>query len=128
MGLAEKLARDGCRVRLAVDGYMPGQRIQQYVRDHWAGVLHDLGVEVIPYARLYGIDEQTVFCQHATSGAAMVFENVDTLITNLGHERVTTLEDELAECALEAHVIGDALTPRTAEEAVFEGLKAGVAL
>jgi len=128
MGLAEKLARDGCKVRLAVDGYMPGQRIHQYVRDLWAGVLHDLGVEVIPYARLYGIDEQTVFCQHATSGAAMVFEDVDTLITNLGHERVTTLEDALTETALETHVIGDALTPRTAEEAVFEGLKVGVAL
>jgi hypothetical protein len=128
MGLAEKLARDGCRVRLAVDGYMPGQRIHQYVRDHWAGVLHDLGVEVIPYARLYGIDEQTVYCQHATSGAAMVFEGVDTLITNMGHECVSTLEDDLAETGLDVHVIGDALTPRTAEEAVFEGLKVGVVL
>ena len=128
MGLAEKLARDGCRVRLVVDGYMPGQRIHQYVRDHWAGVLHDLGVEVIAYARLYGVDERTIYCQHATSGAAMVFEDVDTLITNLGNERVTTLEDALAESALETHVIGDALTPRTAEEAVFEGLKVGVAV
>ena len=128
MGIAEKLARDGCRVRLAVDGYMPGQRIHQYVRDLWAGTLHDLGVEVIPYARLYGIDERTVYCQHATSGAAMVFEDVDTLITNLGNERVSTLEDALADSALEIHVIGDALTPRTAEEAVFEGLKVGVAL
>jgi len=128
MGLAEKLARAGCRVRLAVDGYMPGQRIHQYVRDHWAGVLHDLGVEVIPYARLYGIDEQTVFCQHAASGAPILFEDVDTLITNLGHQSVATLEDDLAETGLELHLIGDALTPRTAEEAVFEGLKAGVVL
>jgi len=98
------------------------------VRDHWAGVLHDLGVEVIPYARLYGIDEQTVFCQHASSGAPILFEGVDTLITNLGHQSIATLEDDLAETGLELHLIGDALTPRTAEEAVFEGLKVGVAL
>ena len=128
MGIAEKLARAGCRVRLAVDGYMAGQRIHQYVRDQWVGTLHDLGVEVIPYARLYGIDGQTVFCQHASSGAPMLFEGVDTLITSLGHQSVCALEDELADLGLECHVIGDALTPRTAEEAVFEGLKVGVAL
>jgi 2,4-dienoyl-CoA reductase-like NADH-dependent reductase (Old Yellow Enzyme family) len=128
MGIAEKLARDGCRVRLAVDGYMPGQRIHQYVRDQWAGVLHDLGVEVIAYARLYGIDERTVYCQHASSGAAMVFDDVDTLITNLGHESESALEAELAGWAGDLHVIGDALTPRTAEEAVFEGLKVAVRL
>jgi len=128
MGIAEKLARAGCRVRLAVDGYMAGQRIHQYVRDQWVGTLFDLGVEVIPYARLYGIDQQTVFCQHATSGAPILFEDVDTLITNLGHQSDTALEDALAEFALETHVIGDALTPRTAEEAVFEGLKVAVAL
>ena len=128
MGIAEKLARAGCRVRLAVDGYMAGQRIHQYVRDQWVGTLHDLGVEVIPYARLYGIDGQTVFCQHASSGAPMLFEGIDTLITSLGHQSVCALEDELADLGLECHVIGDALTPRTAEEAVFEGLKVATAL
>jgi len=128
LGLAERLARAGCRVRLAVDGYMAGQRVHQYVRDLWIGTLHDLGVEVIPYARLYGIDGQTVFCQHASNGAPMLFEDVDTLITNLGHQSVCALEDELAGTGLDLHVIGDALTPRTAEEAVFEGLKVAVAL
>lgn len=128
LGLAEKLARNGCRVRLAVDGYMAGQRVHQYVRDHWVGVLHDLGVEVIPYARLFGVDGSTVYLQHATSGAAMVVEEVDTLVASLGHERVHKLEDELAGLAVDMHVIGDCLTPRTAEEAVFEGLKVAAVL
>jgi 2,4-dienoyl-CoA reductase-like NADH-dependent reductase (Old Yellow Enzyme family) len=128
LGIAEKLARAGCRVRLAVDGYMAGQRIHQYVRDHWVGVLHELGVEVIPYARLFGVDGNTVYLQHATSGAAMIYEDVDTLVASLGHESVATLEAELSGLeidgrALEIHLIGDCLTPRTAEEAVLEGLK-----
>jgi hypothetical protein len=38
------------------------------------------------------------------------------------------LEDELAGLAVDMHVIGDCLTPRTAEEAVFEGLKAATIL
>jgi NADPH-dependent 2,4-dienoyl-CoA reductase/sulfur reductase-like enzyme len=33
LGLAERLARQAHRVTLAVDGYMAGQRLQQYVRD-----------------------------------------------------------------------------------------------
>ncbi|MCH8328563.1 MAG: FAD-dependent oxidoreductase, partial [Candidatus Marinimicrobia bacterium] len=48
MGIAEKLALEGCRVRLAVNGYMPGQSIQMYVRDAGVGRLHKLGVEMIP--------------------------------------------------------------------------------
>jgi NADPH-dependent 2,4-dienoyl-CoA reductase/sulfur reductase-like enzyme len=123
MGLAEKLARSGCRVRLAVDGYMPGQRIHQYVRDHWAGELHKLGIEVLPLSRLYGVDGETVYLQHATSGEAIVLEGVDTLVASLGHERVADLEAELEGYSGEVHLIGDCLTPRTAEEAVFEGLK-----
>lgn len=124
MGLAEKLARAGCHVRLCVDGYMAGQRIHQYVRDQWVGELHKLNVEIIPYARLYGVDGDTAYFQHATSNEPIIFEGVDTVIASLGHERQSELEDELLGWPGEIHFIGDCLTPRTAEEAVLEGLKA----
>ncbi|GAB2176057.1 oxidoreductase [Dongia sp. agr-C8] len=123
MGIAEKLARAGCRVRLAVDGYMPGQRIHQYVRDNWWGELQKLNVEIIPLVRLYGIDGETVYLQHATNGEPIVLDDVNTVVASLGHERVDALADELDGWAGEVHMIGDCLTPRTAEEAVFEGLK-----
>jgi hypothetical protein len=45
------------------------------------------------------------------------------LVASLGHERVDALADELEGWAGEIHMIGDCLTPRTAEEAVYEGLK-----
>ncbi len=123
LGLAEKLARDGCRVRLCVNGYMPGQTIQQYVRDSWIGVLHRLGVEILPMLRLYGVDEDTVYLQHTTSGEPVICEDADTLVVALGHERVASLGDALADFPGEVHLIGDCLAPRTAEEAVLEGLK-----
>ena len=128
MGVAEKLARAGCNVRLAVNGYMPGQRIQSYVRDHWAGVLHDLGVEIIPYAELYGVDERTVYLSHTTGKEPIIVEGVETLVTALGHEPVSELESSLADFHGALHIIGDCLTPRTAEEAVLEGLRAGWSL
>ena len=128
LGVAEKLARDGCRVRLAVNGAMPGETIQQYVRTNWIGTLHKLGVEIIPYARLYGVDADTVYLQHTASGEAILCEGVDTLVAALGHEPDTGLEDALDGFAGEVHVIGDCLAPRTAEEAVLEGLEAGAAV
>jgi hypothetical protein len=128
LGLAEKLARDGCHVRLAVNGVTAGQMIPQYVRDKWLGELHRLGVEIIPYARLFGADGDTVYLQNTTSGEAVLCDGVDTLVTALGHQSESGLENELAGWPGEIHVIGDCLAPRTAEEAVLEGLRAGVAV
>jgi len=128
LGLAEKLARDGCRVRLAVNGMTAGQMIPQYVRDKWLGDIHRLGIEVIPYARLYGVDGDTVYLQSTTSGEAILCEGADTLVTALGHQPDTTLESELSDWRGDIHVIGDCLAPRTAEEAVLEGLRAGMAV
>ena len=52
--MAELLARRGRRVHLCVNGYMPGQRLQQYVRDSWLATIHRLHVAVVPLVRLYG--------------------------------------------------------------------------
>ena len=128
LGLAEKLARDGCRVRLCSNGYMPGQTIQQYVRDHWLGLMHKLGVEIIPMTRLFGADADSVYLQHTTSGEAIICEEVDTLVTAMGHQSEDELFLALQDWEGEVHRIGDCLAPRTAEEAVLEGLKAGAAI
>jgi NADPH-dependent 2,4-dienoyl-CoA reductase/sulfur reductase-like enzyme len=128
LGLAEKLARAGCHVRLAVNGYHAGQSIQKYVRDHWIGTLHKLGVEIIPYARLFGVDAESVYLQHMTSGEPIICEGVDTLVTSLGHQSVDALQRDLDGWDGELHLIGDCFAPRTAEEAVLEGLRAGCAV
>ena len=128
MGLAERFARTGCRVRLAVAGYMAGQNLQAMVRDHWAGVLHGLGVEVLTYLRIARVDGRAVGFEHVISRAPVPLAEVDTLVLSLGHIQDAPLERELAGWGGELHMIGDCLTPRTAEEAVLEGLKVGVAL
>ena len=127
IGIAEKLAEEGCRVRLAVNGYMPGQTIQMYVRDASVGRLHRLGVEMIPYVRLFGADEDTVYLQHIMSGEPVMCEDTDTLVLCQGHTPATEIESAARELGIEHHLAGDCVSPRTAEEAVFEGFKAGVA-
>ena len=128
LGLAEKLRREGCRVRLAVNGNMVGQTIQQYVRDHWIAELHRLGIEIITYARLYGVDSDTAYLQHTTSAKSIICKDVDTVVRALGHQSVTELEQALSDFSCEVHVIGDCLAPRTVEEAILEGLKAGTSI
>jgi 2,4-dienoyl-CoA reductase-like NADH-dependent reductase (Old Yellow Enzyme family) len=123
LGVAELLAESGCRVRLAVNGLYPGELIQTYVRDMMVARCQRLGVEFIPYAKLYGADADTVYMQHSASGEPMVIEGVDTLVLAQGGES----EDGLL-AALEGYEgivrpIGDCLAPRTAEEAVLDGLR-----
>ena len=128
LGLAERLARDGCRVRLCVNGNFAGQMIQQYVRDTWLGKLHELGVEIIPMVRLYGADRDSAYFEHATSNQPVVCEEMETLVLALGHAPQDALEASLEGFDGEVIPIGDCLAPRTAEEAVLEGLKAGMSI
>ncbi len=125
-GVAEKLAREGCRVRLAVTGIVPGQNLQDGVRDHWIGELHRLGVETIPYARLFGADGDSVYLQHTVTDEAILCEGVDTLVLAQGAASRRELAEALADWEGEVHPVGDALMPRSAEEAVLEGLQAAM--
>jgi 2,4-dienoyl-CoA reductase-like NADH-dependent reductase (Old Yellow Enzyme family) len=123
IGIAEHLAQQGRTVRLAVGGIAAGESLPLYVRDQAAGSLHKLGIRVLTYMRLYGSDSDSVYLQHISTGEAVVIEKVDTLVLCTGHTPVDLLSDVLEEMAVENHVIGDAAAPRTAEEAVYEGLK-----
>ena len=127
-GIAERLTRAGSHVTLAVNGTHPGESLPLYVRDTMAATLQDLGVAIRPYARLYGTAGDTVYLQHTASGAAMEITGVDTVVLALGHQSVDDLSASLLARGVDVRMIGDCLSPRTAEEAVFDGLKAGVAV
>lgn len=128
MGVAEKLARDGCSVRLCVEGVAAGEGLPFYVRDEMVARLHRLGVAIQPYARLFGADADTVYMTHSAATEPVLLEGVDTLVLAQGHQSDTTLMDQLSTWPGEVHLIGDALTPRSAEEAVLDALRLSVTL
>ncbi|MHB1220223.1 MAG: oxidoreductase [Alphaproteobacteria bacterium] len=128
LGVAEMLAREGRRVRLASLSYMPGEAIQQYVRDPWLGELHKLGVEIVPMVRLIGADSDSVYLQHVMSEQPVILEGVDSLVTSWAREADMALEQDLEGYPGAVIPIGDCLSPRTAEEAVIEGLRAAWSL
>jgi len=123
LGVAQLLAEQGRKVTLAVDGYMAGQRIQQYVRDVMTADALRAGVEIVTLVRPYGADADTVYLQHVLTGEPVIVEDVAALVLSQGHDPVTELADSLADYHGEVHSIGDCLAPRTVEEAVLEGLK-----
>ena len=124
LGVAELLARQGCHVRLACNGMVPGQTINQYVRDNWLGTLHKLNVETLTHLRLRGVDSDDTYFQHTLSEQPVILNDVDTLVTAFGSEATNTLEKDLRnKVQSELYVIGDALSPRSVEEAILDGLK-----
>jgi NADPH-dependent 2,4-dienoyl-CoA reductase/sulfur reductase-like enzyme len=125
LGLAEKLIREGRRVTVYTSAHTPGVSIMPYIRDQWTSDLAKLGVQFVSYARLYGADAHDAYFEHTYSGDAIIGEQVDTLIGSFGNATSDTASQlELPDA--ETHVIGDALCPRTVEEAVLEGLRVGI--
>ncbi len=132
LGLAELLARRGHAVTLGVSGYMPGQRLQQYVRDAMTIAALEARVAMVTNVRPFGFDGSAVFFQHVLTGEPVIIEGVASLVLAQGHEPVDELATVLAAAdggfGGELHQIGDCLAPRTVEEAVLEGLRVGSAI
>jgi 2,4-dienoyl-CoA reductase-like NADH-dependent reductase (Old Yellow Enzyme family) len=127
-GVAEKLASEGAHVRIAVNGLAPAMAIQSYVRDVHLANLHKAGIETLPMMRLFGIDGSSVYFLHTAAQVPVVLEDVDTLVLACPNEPDDDLGEEIRPLVNEVYLIGDCLAPRTAEEAVFEGLKVAMAL
>ena len=136
-GVAQILAAAGHRVTLATNGYVPGFRIQQYVRDATISALARARVEVRTLVRPFGYDGEAVFLQDTLTEEAVVVEGVSALVLATGHVPDASLADALAGRGditsaagrpVEVHAIGDCLSPRTVEEAVLEGLRVGAAV
>jgi hypothetical protein len=115
-------------VTLAVNGVCPAASIQTYVRDAAIARLHKLGVEALPFMRLHGTDGASVYFLHTASHESVVVDGVDTLVVVAPNRPTDELHSAAKALGLETHLIGDALAPRTAEEAVFEGLSAATFL
>jgi len=128
LGVAQKLALAGCSVRLCASGYTAGEQLPYGVKGQLLGVLHGLNVPITPLMRLAGCAGGAVFFEHATSHQAVSFEGIDTLVLSLGGISDTQLEEELVGYGGDVHLIGDCLAPRTAEEAILEGLRVAAQL
>ncbi len=122
-GIAELLVKQGFDVSIAINGLCLGETLPLYVRDELTATAQRLGIKLLPNARLYGYDNGTVYLQHNTSAEALELEGIDTIIACDGQVALDELGDAIEDLGMVLHRIGDCNTPRTAEEAMYEGLK-----
>ena len=128
VGLAEKLASQGREVTLAVNGVCAAAAIQNYVRDAAIARLFKLEVKTLPFMRLYGVDGRSAFLIHTAAQEPVIIENLDSVVTVYPGVPETALADDARRLCADVQLIGDALSPRTAEEAVYEGMVAARSL
>ena len=112
---------------------MAGQRLQQYVRDTMTAAARRARVDIRPTLRLFGADPTAVFLQDVLTvrrggrrGRVRAGAGPGARARRRAPRRAGGRGEPAA--AFEVIGAGDVLSPRTIEEAVLEGLRAGVAI
>ena len=132
LGIAHKLALEGHHVRLLSGASIAGESIPGIVRDQWIGELQGLNVELINFARFFGAQDRTAFFQHMINDEPIICDNVDTIVSCYAPQSNKECEwlfesiDKRKQPTLIK--VGDALMPRTVEEAVLDGFQAAWSL
>jgi 2,4-dienoyl-CoA reductase-like NADH-dependent reductase (Old Yellow Enzyme family) len=118
---AERLALAGRTVTLACAGLVPGETLHQYQRNLYLGRLDELGVQILHHHEL--VDGGL---RHVFSGARRPLpDSIATVVLAQGRVPADDLWAQL-ESHPAAVRVGDVLGPRTMEEAVLEGTRAGI--
>ncbi len=128
LGVAEMLAREGRKVTLCVNGYAAGEQLQQYTRISMLRAAAEAKVRVVPNARLFGADDDTVYLANTLTDEPIILDGIDGLVLALGHQQNDALLADVESTGVPFTGVGDCLAPRTVEEAVLEGLRAAFAI
>ncbi|MGV9709779.1 oxidoreductase [Gordonia sp. NPDC003424] len=128
LGVAELLAREGRRVTLCVNGFAAGENLQRFTRISMLRSAAEAKVKIIPTARLFGADDDTVYLVDTITGEPIILDGIAGLVLALGHRQNDGLLTDLESSGIPFTGVGDCLSPRTVEEAVLDGLRAATAL
>ena len=126
LGIALRLAEAGRHVSLATAANFAGAAIQQYTRTLLVSqALRSGRIAFINDARLVGVDADTGYLQSTLCEVVHEVSGVAATIVSAAPRSVPV---DLDFGAASVTVIGDAVAPRTVEEAVYEGLTAATDL
>ncbi|WP_209323252.1 FAD-dependent oxidoreductase [Brevibacterium renqingii] len=126
LGIALRLAEARVPVTLATAANFAGAAIQQYTRTLlMSQALRTGRIDFVDDVRPVGLDADTGYLQSTLCEVVHEVEGVAAAIVSAAPQSV---RPELDFGPASVQVIGDALAPRTVEEAVFEGLTAATEL
>ena len=125
LGIALRLAEARVPVTLATAANFAGAAIQQYTRTLLMSQALRAGVDFVNDARLVGVDADTGYLQ---STLCEIVHEVDGVAATIVSDAPQSVVPDLDFGSASVRTIGDAVAPRTVEEAVFEGLEAASSL
>jgi 2,4-dienoyl-CoA reductase-like NADH-dependent reductase (Old Yellow Enzyme family)/pyruvate/2-oxoglutarate dehydrogenase complex dihydrolipoamide dehydrogenase (E3) component len=127
-GTAWYLAEQGHEVTLVTPHAMVGKELERTAADiPLRGRLQQLGVAMLSESALTEWHGDGATLRNLLDGSERRLE-ADALVLATANIAETTLGEELAGSGLELHTIGDALAPRRAHNAIYEGRKLGLSL
>ena len=122
------LAGRGRSVRLVTSAIAFGEAVHQYQRNMYLGRLDEAGVELVHHLRLVAVGGGRAGVPKRVLGARVTLEGIDTLVVNDGRSAArAALFEALQDAGADVVRVGDALGPRSFEEAIREGTEAGLA-
>jgi hypothetical protein len=124
-GVAQLLRSKNNEVTVATPNYSVGESLQQYVHDTANQGLIAAGATTLPLVRFYGVHDDEVYFQHVLTGDLVTLTGIATVVLATNYQPENALANDLAATPVPVTLIGDALSPRTVEEAVLEGLVEG---
>ncbi|MDX6496178.1 MAG: hypothetical protein QOE17_2164 [Gaiellales bacterium] len=128
LAVAEHLADRGRSVRLVTSAIAFGEMIHQYQRNMYLGRLDAAGVELIHHLRLVSATAGRATFRNVFSDREVTLDGFDTLVVNDGRSAAgVTLFEALQDSGADVLRVGDALGPRSFEEAIREGTDASLA-
>ncbi len=126
--LAEQLAQAGHSVRLVTSAIAFGEAVHQYQRNMYLARMDEAGIDLVHHLRLTGWDGACATFRNVFSEREHVLDGIDTLIVNDGRSACGVgLFAALQDAGADVVRAGDALGPRSFEEAIREGTEAGLA-
>jgi len=128
LALAEQLAAAGRRVRLVTSAVAFGEAAHQYQRNLYLARLDDAGVELVHHLRLLAVEDGRARFENVFSLREVALDGFDTVVAHEGRSAAGGgLFEDLLDAGLDVVRVGDALGPRSFEEAIREGTEAGLA-
>jgi NADPH-dependent 2,4-dienoyl-CoA reductase/sulfur reductase-like enzyme len=126
LAVAEVLAtRGGADVRLVTSAASFGETVHQYQRNLYLERLDGHGVELVHHLRLVGVVPGGAEFRNVFSERPVTLDGIDTLVVNWGRSASGgELYEQLVDRGLDVVRVGDALGPRSFEEAIREGTEA----
>ena len=126
--VVEYLAARGVRTSVVTSAPLFAPGIDDHDRPDLMRALRDRPVEFVVGSSVQSIGDDAVIVRDNYRGATRTLDDVDRVVLSIGQDPVDDLAAELRHRAIDVITIGDCVTPRGIEHAVFEGHRAGRAV